>query len=233
MLTVKDMTARVRGRTHDEQETGYTDDTILGYINDGIRFLRRTVVSINPALIADVDIEGTQPAGQAKLILSVVETDAEGNKTAMPVTVTHIAEVRADGRRLSQVDRQNISDTQVAGTPTHYYVQGFNTIGFYPVPSDDIDYEVVALGDIKELTKQEDVSPFPAELDDFLYEYVSLRASLTNEFDMTQEASVMGQIVAQVENLLRQLSPDGVQTYGYWDMPYMIGDYGNRRKVGI
>lgn len=59
-------------------------------------------------------------------------------------------------------------------------------------------------------------SPFPNEFDDMLIEYALIRLSMGNEFDMSQEMSVMSQIVAQLENILRERDTVYVIS-GYYD----------------
>lgn len=64
MLTAKAIIERVRMNTYDKQETGFTDEMLLGYINDGIRLLRRTILDVNPDLLADYDYITTLKAGE-------------------------------------------------------------------------------------------------------------------------------------------------------------------------
>ena len=77
------------------------------------------------------------------------------------------------------------------------------------------DYNAFAQKEL--LKKGSDVSPFPNDMDDWLLEYVNIRASMSNEFDIGQETQVMQNIITQVESMLHGLSPHGIQTEGYWN----------------
>ena len=167
-MTVEELIRRVRAAVHDEQETGYSDETLTGYINDGIRFLRRTVFAINPLLLTDVDVSGTLAPGESRI---------------------------AAGARLSHV----------------------SAVRVYPVPQEAAAYHLVGTRDMALLTKGSDVSPFLHDMDDWLMEYVNIRALMSNEFETSQENSVMSDIIAQMEAMLHSLAPHGIQTRGYWD----------------
>lgn len=227
MLKVSELITEIRARTHDEQETGYTDDTLLSYINDGIRFIRRTIFSINPLLIADYTQEGTLTAGDRKI--AIEETSESDAKTS--VRLARICSVRVDGRELEQINPSEIYDLKHTGRPEFYYLTGFATINVWPVPDIAYDYEITAVRDVALLTKVTDISPLPTEMDDWLYEYATLRASVTNEFDVSQESGLFRQIVAQIENMCYQLSPRGVTASGYWDSLRKTRDaYTGRRR---
>ena len=105
------------------------------------------------------------------------------------------------------------------GFPYAYFITGLKTISLYPIPDKPINYEILAVEDIKEMTLSDDdngKSPFPNEFDDMLIEYALIRLSMGNEFDMSQEMSVMSQIVAQLENILRERDTVYVIS-GYYD----------------
>lgn len=230
MLTFQDMIERIRATTHDEQETGYTDDTLVKFLNDGVRFIRRMVFDINADLLVDADLTGELPAGTATVALTEMTASSDGAEVETAVRLAHVTEVRAGGRLLAPCQRREIDDMTQTGTPTCYYLMGFSNIGFWPVPEVATTYEVVGVRDFVPLTI-DDASPLPTELDDFLYEYACLRASMTDEFDMSQETSVMGQIATQIERTLQLLTPPGVQAGSYWDAPQTPQrDYGNRRR---
>ena len=54
-MNVKEMITHIRHAIHDEQMTGFADEEILSYINDGVKFLRRTIMDIYPFFLADVN----------------------------------------------------------------------------------------------------------------------------------------------------------------------------------
>lgn len=201
MLTVKEMIERIRAETHDEQENGYSDEYLIHYLNDGIRFLRRTIFTINPMLLVNMEQSGTLKKDDDAIELE-----------SMP---SHICSVRVGGSLLEQVNPLLIDSTAETGQPTHYYLQGLNKIRFYPAPDAEYDYEVLAIKDVTPLKTMDDKSPFPDDFDDWLFEYATTRASMTNEFDMSQESTVMQAIVQQVEQALYSMAPIGIQTDSY------------------
>ena len=64
-MTLADIIDRVRTNTHDKDVLEYEDTTITDYINDGIRFVRRTILSIDALQLLDDIVTGTLPAGEA------------------------------------------------------------------------------------------------------------------------------------------------------------------------
>lgn len=231
MLRVSEIIKEIRNRTHDEQETGYTDETLISYINDGIRFIRRTIFSINPLLLADFLQQGELEISQRNIFLSKLVIDEIGDEQEQPVKIARICSVRVDGRELEQVNPADIYDTKHTGKPEFYYLTGFSTVNLFPIPDIAYDYEIAAVEDISLLTSPDDISPLPTEMDDWLYEYATIRASDTNEYDISQESTIFGQIVAQIENMCYQLSPIGVTANDYWDSNYKTRDaYARRRR---
>lgn len=58
-------------------------------------------------------------------------------------------------------------------------------------------------------------SPLLTEFDDLLIEYVAIRLSIGNEYDMTQEAQLLANIMAQIQQILTP-PPAGFIMEGYW-----------------
>lgn len=159
-------------------------------------------MAICPDLIANAPVTGTLLAG------------VDGVKMELPVS--RVVDVRANGKRLLPVSIEHVNDRQ--GKPERYYMTGFDTLHFFPVPEADTPYSIIVVSDMQ-LLGYDDKSPFPTEIDDFLIEYVVIRASVSNEFDVSQETSIMGTVVSQVENVIRNLVQKEVFTDGYWDSP--------------
>ena len=55
-MTLKDIITRVRTNTHDKDNLEYDDTTVIDYINDGIRFVRRTIMAIDPLQLVSAPI---------------------------------------------------------------------------------------------------------------------------------------------------------------------------------
>ena len=201
MMSVKDIVIRIRSSTHDKQQTGYRDSDILGYINDGVRLMRRIIMSIRPELLADDPVTGTLLAGESTIKLEKM--------------ISKVLEVTAGDKRLEPLSANMVMDAQATGIPDSFYLQGWKTIRVYPIPKKDIDYSVTVVSDMT-LLDYDGASPFPTEIDDFLIEYAVTRASISNEFDVSQESSIMGNIISLATDFLRNMAHDTVFVDGYW-----------------
>lgn len=204
MLAVEELIKRVRILVHDEQETGYDDIAILNCLNAGSRFLRRMILQLKPELLSNVT------KGNLNTNENIIELDF------IPVK---IVDIRINGKRIIYKSRADILNMDKRGFPYAYFITGLKTINLYPMPDKPINYEILTVEDIKEMTLSDDdngKSPFPNEFDDMLIEYALIRLSMGNEFDMSQEMSVMSQIVAQLENILRERDTVYVIS-GYYD----------------
>lgn len=204
MLAVEELIKRVRILVHDEQETGYDDIAILNCLNAGSRFLRRMILQLKPELLSNVT------KGNLNTNENIIELDF------IPVK---IVDIRINGKRIIYKSRADILNMDKHGFPYAYFITGLKTINLYPIPDKPINYEILAVEDIKEMTLSDEgngKSPFLNEFDDMLIEYALIRLSMGNEFDMSQEMSVMSQIVAQLENILRERDTVYVIS-GYYD----------------
>jgi len=200
-MLVSDMIVRIRSSTHDQLKTGYTDDELVGYINDGVRFLRRMIFQIYPLMLTE-DLAGSLEEG---------EKDIVSEKK-----IIRVYDVRVNGRSLRQYNSLGIYDNGEKGTPTKFYRVGLNTISLYPIPNRKIDYLVKYICEQELLTEKDD-TPFSTDFDDFVYEYALIRASVGNEFSLQQEQMIMSAISKQVESMLYSMSRAEVQVKGYWD----------------
>lgn len=209
-MLVTDMITRIRSSTHDDLKTGYTDEDLLGYINDGVRFLRRIVTQTYPPALIE-ELTGTLEAEQRDIVSEK--------------KITQVFEVYVDGRKMKHVNPLDIKDKTEVGTPAAYYRLGLDKICVYPKPRTAVDYTVAYIPD-QDLLKLEDDTPFSNDFDDFLVEYAVIRASISDEFRMSQEQTVMSAIVAQVEALLLSMRTPDVQVGGYWNKRTGNDDYG-------
>lgn len=201
MLSVQTLARRIRQRLHDTDEITYDDENILDCINCGVRFIRRIIARVRPALLMS-ESGGTLPKGVNAVILDV-----------RPLKIISVA---VNGKALEETELAFVirerSDRE--GVPEKFYLTGSQTINFYPTPREPTPYTIRTVDDIKELTWEDD-SPLLTEFDDFLVEYATIRLGAGNEFDMTQESQLMANIAAQIqENLFPP--PSGISTKGYW-----------------
>lgn len=202
MLSVKNLINKIRETTYDTETKTNSDENILKCINGGILFLRRVIKEFKPLLIADSPITGTLKIGQSKVDLDNIPTK--------------FLCVRINGKIISSIHLVDIYDINRTGEPCKYYQTGLKTINFYPIPDREFDYQIVVISDFKELTL-EDSSPFPNEFDDFLVEYSIIRLSVGNEFNMSDEAQIMSEIIEQIKINLLNSEPRTNHVKGYFD----------------
>ena len=172
MLSVETLTNRIRTRLHDSECITYEDDEILDCINCGIRFIRRLIASMRPALLMS-ETEGTLAKGANKITLSI-----------RPLK---IISVTAGGKALEETELAFaiFKDSERTGKPKEFYLTGTQTVNFYPTPDEPTPYKIRTVDDIEELTSA-GTSPLLTEFDDFLVEYAAIRLSVGNEYDMTR-----------------------------------------------
>ena len=201
MISVKDMITRIRAETHDHQKAGYPDEELLMYINDGLRFLRRTIMDIYPSMIADIDMEGELGDGENAIY------------TYTPIAT--IIDMRVDGERLDLVNPRSIRKLTDTGRPRRYYLSGHNCVKVWPVCEKPYAYSLLAVGDFEPLTLK-DETPVPNEYDDYILEYAMIRMNMTQEFDLSQEQQLMSSITSQITSRIRDFNEPGVQLKSYW-----------------
>ncbi len=203
MLGVQTLARRIRSRLHDKDEITYEDEDILDCINCGVRFIRRVIANMRPALLM-TEHNGILPKGVKSIVLGTRPTKI------INVTVGN-PEKALDETEFSHAAHNSKDET---GTPKEFYLTGTQTINFYPTPDAETPYTICTVDDIEEL-EWEDNSPLLTEFDDFLVEYAAIRLSVGNEFDMTQETQFLANIVAQIQQILVP-PPAGFVVGGYW-----------------
>ena len=201
MIKLSDFIVRLRAMTHDEREIEYKDEDWIRYTNDALRFVRRIIFDIYPSMLADMLIDGflTPP----EKIIYLYET---------PI---HILNVRVDGKRLKLINPHS-DEWKEHNEPYGWYLLGFDKIRIMPAPKRYAFYEVTGVQDFQPLTKVEEFLPIPSEFEDFVSEYCVMRASVTNEFNMQDEAQFTVYIRQEIENRLKSFLVPGVDVRGYW-----------------
>lgn len=245
MLSVQTLARRIRYRLHDTDSIAYDDEEILDCINCGVRFIRRTIADIRPALLMS-EAEGIVEAGTKSITLEkrptkiinvsagdkVIKTESfrdskkiyhnferiYGNPTPIYTPLTVINTYSEQWLHETEMAFVVPRDREYIGTPREFFLTGSQTINFFPVPVATTKYTVRTVDDIEELTWN-DKSPLNTEFDDFLLEYATIRLSTGNEFDMTQETMSIASITMQIQRLLIP-PPAGILTLGYWHEGY-------------
>lgn len=244
MLPIATLAKRIRAVIHDGDKITYTDDDIVAVVNDGLRFIRRAIADIQPELIS-TEQTGVLEAGNPVIPLTTkaiaiidvwagsdVKTVEEyyGNnkiyhnydkiyhnytKIYSYYTITTYDEKRLKVTNHRHIQGMYPDERGKKGKPFLYYRKGMDALHLFPVPEDITSYTVMKVDDIEELS-MDDVSPLPTEYDTFLIEYANIRLSIGNEYDVTQEQSVMANIYSQIQKLLYP-PPPALQARGYWD----------------
>lgn len=202
MLSIQTMARRIRQRLHDTDEITYDTEEILDCINYGIRFIRRIIAKFRPALLMS-ETEGTLAAGAKAITLE--------NRPTKIISVT----VGDDEKPLHETDIAfAIHEQGNDKEPKGFYLTGTQTINFFPSPITPIKYKICTVDDIEEVGLN-DTSPLLSEFDDFLIDYATIRLSVGNEYDMTQETQLIANIVAQIQEVIMP-PPASIQVRGYW-----------------
>ena len=251
MLSVQTLARRIRQRLHDTDSITYDDTEILDCINNGVRFIRRTIADIRPALLMS-ETEGVMAAGTKSITLGkrptkiinvtagdqIIKTETlyTGKKiyhdfdkiwhNRHPIYNKHVIDTYSEkGLHQTEMAFKVPYRSETEGTPREFYLSGTQTINFFPIPNQETKYTIRTVDDIEELAWS-GTSPLNTEFDDFLVEYAAIRLSVGNEFDMTQESQLLANVVAQIQRMLAP-PPAGILTLGYWERYYnrKAGDY--------
>ena len=240
MLPVKTLIRRIRARCHDLENITYDDYEILDTLNIALRFIRRTIAELQPALLFKT-YEGTVEAGKNSLTLPFVplkivhltvgdkiiksetldtspkmfQNYSQMWKNPLPIyTTRQIETYREQGLKHTDIAHKILDRNDLTGIPKDFYVTNGNVIHFVPIPNSKYKFTLMYVEDIAELT-EDDKSPLPTDFDDFIVEYASIRLQVGNEYDMTQEQSLIANIYAQLEKMLTP-PPVGFVVRGYY-----------------
>ena len=110
---------------------------------------------------------------------------------------------------------QHLRNKNLQGEHAKYFYRvGLKTLKLFPVPKFETAYTVRKIDDFEELTL-EDETPLLNDFDDFLIEYATMRLSIDNEYDATQEQQILSAIQSQIAQILSP-PPTGTVVRGYW-----------------
>lgn len=188
MIEVKSLIARLRRTLKDEDENSFTDAELLDYISDAITFVRRLIVSTNPEFISVPIAKGTLEKGENEVIL--------------PSSVELIVDMRIDGVKIRRDNINAVKNTEETGKINRYCLLNRRKVLFFPVPEEPSRYDIVGIKQFYDLSLN-DTTPYGNDIDPLIFEYVVIRAGMGDMFQMSQELSVMANIVEQVNTLVR------------------------------
>ena len=239
LLSIKSAIKRIRSAIHDWQHINYSDAEILLVINAGIRFIRRTIADIQPEILMTENkgiLQGGEDTIQLeKMPLTIIEVTA-GNKIISSVEVDNSPKIfnnldliydnqtpiygkqiikRFAEKKLHETNLQHLRNKNFQSEHAKYFYRvGLKTLKLFPVPKNETAYTVRTIDDFEELNF-EDETPLLNDFDDFLIEYATMRLSIDNEYDATQEQQILSAIQSQIAQILSP-PPAGVLTKGYW-----------------
>ena len=218
MIPIKLAIQRIRGAIHDYQHINYSDDEILLVINAGVRFIRRTVADIQPEILMS-EFKGILQSGEdliqlPKRPLTIIEVTA-GNKVISsveidnspliynnldliydnltPIYTKHEEKTFAEFQ-LQETNLQHLRNKNLHGEHARYFYRvGLQSLKVFPVPKFETAFTVRTIDDFEEL-KFEDKTPLLNDFDDFLIEFATMRLSIYNEYDATQEQQILSAI---------------------------------------
>ena len=188
MIEVKSLIARLRRTLKDEDENSFTDAELLDYISDAITFVRRLIVTTNPEFISIPIAKGTLEKGENEVIL--------------PSSVELIVDMRIDGVKIRRDNINAVKNTEESGKISRYCLLNRRKVLFFPVPEEPSKYDIVGIKQFYDLSLN-DTTPYGNDIDPLIFEYVVIRAGMGDMFQMSQELSVMANVVEQVNTLVR------------------------------
>lgn len=211
MIPVKEIMVRIRGLSHDKQETGYDDVDIIAAINDAVAFVGRMIKNIRPNLIS------AEKTG----MLNALETDI-----ILDEQVAGILTVQVNGHKIEATKVNCIHNLQLKSPcPRFYYLKNFNTLRLHPIPTESVNYIVVYVPQVKKLNI-DDETPYINDFDDIIIEYANARLNMSNEYDMTQEINIIQMLTSQIEGILYQFPQETHDIESYWEYRNHHNDYG-------
>lgn len=188
MIEIKSLIARLRRTLKDEDENSFTDDELLDYISDGITFLRRIIVPLNPEYIAVPVANGT--------------LESRENEVILPGSLQQIVDVRVNGIKIRRDNISSVFNTQEVGEINRYCLLNRKRVLFFPLPQEPCAYEIIGIKQQAELT-MDDSTPYGNDIDPLIFEYAVIRAGMGDMFQMSQEMSVMSLLVDQINTMIR------------------------------
>ena len=239
LLAIKTVVKRIRSAIHDWQHINYSDAEILLVINAGLRFIRRTIADIQPEILMS-ELKGMLQGGEDTILLeknplTIIEVTA-GDKIISSVEVDNSPKIFNNldliydnqtpiygkqiiktfaEKKLQETNLQHLRNKNFQSEHARYFYRvGLKTLKLFPIPKNETAYTVRTIDDFEELTL-EDETPLLNDFDDFLIEYATMRLSIDNEYDATQEQQILSAIQSQIAQILSP-PPAGTVVRGYW-----------------
>ena len=186
MISVETLLNKLRRTLKDEDKNSYSDEELIDYIDAGISFIRRIIISENPEYIANYIMSGELVPGE--------------NLIELP-TLCYVYDLRVDGKKIPRENLSNIRDINEKGDIKKYVLLNGKQILFFPIPEREQEFKIMGVYDQPRISMTAN-TPFNSDIDNLIFEYVILRAGIGDQFSMSQETQLMQVIANQVEHLL-------------------------------
>ena len=198
MSTVSQIMIRVALRLNDMYNGTFSTYELLEHINEANRLMLKTVAKNKPSLMAK-SLTGAVTAGNNVITL-----------TEKPIK---IIEIRIDGKVITNVQRNDIADLTVTGTPTGYYSSGLGqTFSLHPIPIANSTYDVYGVYESTLLDETMD-SGWSIEFEDAIIDFATLRAN-SQEPETRTFADVLQQ---QTLEIIQGMEPKRLQVRSCWE----------------
>jgi hypothetical protein len=129
-MSVQTMMDRVFYLIGDSGRQSSNSTEVLFALNSAQRELRRQILDYKPSLLYETET-GNTVAGTAEYTL-----------TYKPL---RIITVRVSGYVIPAIRKEDITDLTTTGNPIGYYMTATNKIALYPIPTEIVPYEVMAV----------------------------------------------------------------------------------------
>ena len=157
MLPIKTLIKRIRATLHDTDAVTYDDEELVDVLNNGIRFIRRTIAEVQPETLIETTTGVLQP-GEDSITLEkrplriirvrvgdeIIRQDGysdliwrNDNLIYNNQTMIYVEPVIVGSRNnktLRATNLRHIPDGDKQGFPTAYYKTGLKTIHVWPTP---------------------------------------------------------------------------------------------------
>ena len=117
-MVIADIINMVRLKINDKDSVEFTDDEMLSFVNDGIRFIREIYMDEMPDMLTEV---GT------------AELNGGENSFELPRKLLKITDIRCNGKKMHYAKIRDIANLDDTGVPNVYSLT-FNNISVFPIP---------------------------------------------------------------------------------------------------
>src|SRR6056297_268732 len=208
--SVSTILTNVRYKIVDPDSVNFTDAELLVYLNEADRTIRNLIAFHAPQFLE------TTETGTA---------DSDNYIITLSSYATKMTDVKIDGKSIPMISKADISDIDDEGKPRGYFMQDFNTLRLYPIPSDTYSYTVMYVPNYESLDSTDDLR-YPEMLDDLLGEFIVLRCIARDEGSPTIEAEMFKNWRGQIAQLLSSFGYNEGTVRRYYHSSPVTDDYG-------